>query len=251
MSEAPARTALVTGASSGIGRAIALALGQAGFDLAIADLDRGLLDEVIAQPQLHNRKVAPVPLDLRSEGSIAEAVEQAATALGSIGVLVNNAGVPLQRAATEVTWAEWDAVIDVNLKGSYFLATAFARHCRDGGRAGAVVNIASTHGLTGIAGRSVYGISKGGIIQMTRMLAIEWAPLGIRVNAVAPATVLTPSREKMLADPDARARMLARIPLGRFVTPEEVAAAVLYLASPEAASVTGHTLLVDGGVTVV
>ena len=86
---------------------------------------------------------------------------------------------------------------------------------------------------------------------MTRMLAIEWAPLGIRVNAVAPATVLTPSREKMLGDPDARARMLARIPLGRFVTPEEVAAAVLYLASPEAASVTGHTLLVDGGVTVV
>jgi NAD(P)-dependent dehydrogenase (short-subunit alcohol dehydrogenase family) len=248
MSEAPARTALVTGASTGIGRAIALALGQAGFDLAIADLDPGSLDEVIAQPQLHNRKVAPVALDLRSEGSIAEAVEQAATALGSIGVLVNNAGVPLQKPATEVTWSEWDAVIDVNLKGSYFLATAFARHC---GRGGAVVNIASTHGLTGIADRSVYGISKGGIIQMTRMLAIEWAPLGIRVNAVAPATVLTPSREKMLNDPDARARMLARIPLGRFVTPEEVAAAVLYLASPEAASVTGHTLLVDGGVTVV
>jgi NAD(P)-dependent dehydrogenase (short-subunit alcohol dehydrogenase family) len=251
MSEAPARTALVTGASTGIGRAIALALADAGFDLAIADLDPGSLDEVIAQPQLHNRKVAPVALDLRSEGSIAEAVEQAATALGSIGVLVNNAGVPLQRAATEVTWSEWDAVIDVNLKGSYFLATAFARHCRDRGRGGAVVNIASTHGLTGIADRSVYGISKGGIIQMTRMLAIEWAPLGIRVNAVAPATVLTPSRERMLSDPDARARMLARIPLGRFVTPEEVAAAVLYLASPEAGSVTGHTLLVDGGVTVV
>jgi len=251
MSEAPARTALVTGASTGIGRAIALALADAGFDLAIADLDPGSLDEAIAQPQLHNRKAAPVALDLRSEGSIAEAVEQAATALGSIGVLVNNAGVPLQRAATEVTWSEWDAVIDVNLKGSYFLATAFARHCRDRGRGGAVVNIASTHGLTGIADRSVYGISKGGIIQMTRMLAIEWAPLGIRVNAVAPATVLTPSRERMLSDPDARARMLARIPLGRFVTPEEVAAAVLYLASPEAGSVTGHTLLVDGGVTVV
>ena len=184
-------------------------------------LDPGSLEEVIAQPQLHNRKVAPVALDLRSEDSIRQAIAQTAQALGSIGVLVNNAGVPLQKPATEVTWSEWDAVIDVNLKGGYFLATAFARHCRDGGCGGAVVNIASTHGLTGIADRSVYGISKGGIIQMTRMLAIEWAPLGIRVNAVAPATVLTPSREKMLSDPDARARMLARIPLGRFVTPED------------------------------
>ena len=249
MSAAPARTALVTGASTGIGRAIALALGQAGFDLAIADLGPNSLKEVAAQPQLQGRNAVPVALDLRSEASIADAVAQAAAALGTLDVLVNNAGVPLQKAATAVTWAEWDAVIDVNLKGSYFLATAFARHCRDSGRGGAVVNMASTHGLTGIADRSVYGISKGGIIQMTRMLAIEWAPLGIRVNAVAPATVLTPSREKMLGDPEVRARMLARIPLGRFVTPEEVAGAVLYLAGAEAASVTGHTLLVDGGVT--
>jgi NAD(P)-dependent dehydrogenase (short-subunit alcohol dehydrogenase family) len=127
-----------------------------------------------------------------------------------------------------VTWAEWNDVIDVNLKGSFFLSTAFARHCRSHGRGGAVVSLASTHGLTGIAGRSVYGISKGGIIQMTRMLAIEWAPLGIRVNAVAPATVLTPSREKLLGDPEARARMLARIPLGRFPTMDEIAAAVCY-----------------------
>jgi NAD(P)-dependent dehydrogenase (short-subunit alcohol dehydrogenase family) len=249
MSAARARTALVTGASTGIGRAIALELGQAGFDLAIADLDPGSMREVAAQPQLKGRKAVPVALDLRSEASIADAFRQAAAALGTIDVLVNNAGVPLQKAATEVTWSEWDAVIDVNLKGSYFLATAFARHCRDRGRGGAVVNMASTHGLTGIADRSVYGISKGGIIQMTRMLAIEWAPLGIRVNAVAPATVLTPSRERMLGDPETRARMLARIPLGRFVTPEEVAGAVLYLAGAEAASVTGHTLLVDGGVT--
>jgi len=114
---------------------------------------------------------------------------------------------------------------------------------------GRVVSLASTHGLTGIAGRSVYGISKGGIVQMTRMLAIEWAPLGIRVNAVAPATVLTPSREKLLNDPEARARMLARIPLGRFPTMDEVAAAVCYLASDAAASVTGQILVLDGGLT--
>ena len=103
-----------------------------------------------------------------------------------------------------------------------------------------MVSLASTHGLTGIAGRSVYGISKGGIIQMTRMLAIEWALLGIRVNAIAPATALTPSREQLLGDPEARARMLARIPLGRFPTMDEIAAAACDLASDAAASVTGQ-----------
>jgi NAD(P)-dependent dehydrogenase (short-subunit alcohol dehydrogenase family) len=247
MSEA--RTALVTGASTGLGRATALALGRAGFDLALADLDADWLREVAAHADLRGRKAVALALDLRSEDCIAQAMARAAGALGTVDVLVNNAGVALQRPATEVTWAEWDAVIDVNLKGSFFLATAFARHCRDRGRGGAVVSIASTHGLTGIAGRSVYGISKGGIIQMTRMLAIEWAPLGIRVNAIAPATVLTPSREKILSDPEARARMLARIPLGRFPEADEIAAAVCYLASDAARSITGQTLVIDGGLT--
>ena len=247
MSEA--RTALVTGASTGLGRATALALGRAGFDLALADLDADWLREVAAHPDLRGRKAVPLALDLRSEDSIAQAMAQAVGARGAIDVLVNNAGVPLQKPATEVTWAEWDAVIDVNLKGSFFLATAFARHCHAGGRGGAVISIASTHGLTGIAGRSVYGISKGGIIQMTRMLAIEWAPLGIRVNAIAPATVLTPSREKILSDPETRARMLARIPLGRFLEADEIAAAVCYLASDAARSITGQTVVIDGGVT--
>jgi NAD(P)-dependent dehydrogenase (short-subunit alcohol dehydrogenase family) len=111
--------------------------------------------------------------------------------------------------------------------------------------------MASTHGMTGIAGRSVYGISKAGLIQMTRMLAIEWADKNIRVNAIAPTTVMTESRQKMLSDPGKRAAALARIPSGRFATPEEIAAAVVYLASPGAASVTGHTLPVDGGLTAI
>jgi 2-deoxy-D-gluconate 3-dehydrogenase len=109
--------------------------------------------------------------------------------------------------------------------------------------------MASTHGIIGIEGRSVYGISKAGVGHMTRMLAIEWAQAGIRVNAIAPTTVLTPSREKMLSDPKVRRGMLERIPTRKFATPEEIAAAVIFLASPGAASVTGHTLLVDGGLT--
>jgi NAD(P)-dependent dehydrogenase (short-subunit alcohol dehydrogenase family) len=249
MSDASPRTALVTGASTGIGRAIALALGRAGYDLAVTDLDAAWLSEVAADPQIAGRKVVPIALELRSESSIAQAVEQAADKLGVLDLLVNNAGRALQQPATDVTWAEWNDVIDINLKGSFFLSTAFARHCIARKRSGVVVSMASTHGLTGLAGRSVYGISKGGIIQMTRMLAIEWAPHGIRVNAIAPATVLTPSREKMLSDPEARARMLVRIPLGRFPTADEVAAAVCYLASDAARSITGQVLVLDGGLT--
>jgi NAD(P)-dependent dehydrogenase (short-subunit alcohol dehydrogenase family) len=245
------RTAVVTGASSGIGRAIAIALGRAGFDLAVTELETRSLADLLAEPQLQGRKVVPIALELRSEDSIAQAIKQAADAFGSIDLVVNNAGRPLSKAAVDVTWAEWNDVIDINLKGSFFLSTAFARHCVAGKRGGAVVSLASTHGLTGIADRSVYGISKGGIIQMTRMLAIEWAPLGIRVNAIAPATVLTPSREKLLGDPEVRARMLARIPLGRFPAADEVAEAVCYLASDAARSITGQTMVLDGGVTVV
>ena len=140
-------------------------------------------------------------------------------------------------------------MIDTNLRGAFFLSQSFGRDCIARNRPGAIVNMASTHGMTGIAGRSVYGISKAGLIQMTRMLAIEWADKNIRVNAVAPTTVMTESRQQLLNDPKAREAALARIPTGRFVTPEEIAAAVAYLGGPGAASITGHTLAVDGGVT--
>ncbi len=238
------RTAFVTGASTGLGYAIACALAREGYDLAVADLDIGMFDTLLGDSALEERKVLPLRLDLRVEDDITEAFAAAADAFGRIDVLINNAGRTLLKPATEVTWAEWDDVMTINLKGAYFLAQKFAAHCIAGGHSGSIVNMASTHGLTGLAGRSVYGISKGGLIQMSRMLAIEWAPHDIRVNAVAPSTALTESR-KALLDEDARTRMLARIPSGRFVTPEEVAAAVCFLAG--AGSVTGHTLPVDGG----
>jgi NAD(P)-dependent dehydrogenase (short-subunit alcohol dehydrogenase family) len=243
-----APTALVTGTSTGIGPAIALALARAGYDLAVTEVETEPLRDLLDHPDLRERKVVPVALDLASPESIARAFDEAVAALSRIDLLVNNAGRALIKPATEVTRAEWDALIGVNLTGTFFLTQQFGRHAI-ARRSGCVVTIASTHGMTGIAGRSVYGIAKAGLIQMTRMLAIEWAPHNIRANAVAPATVLTPSRADMLSDPQARARMLARIPSGRFVTPEEVAAAVVYLASPEAASITGQVLAIDGGLT--
>jgi NAD(P)-dependent dehydrogenase (short-subunit alcohol dehydrogenase family) len=210
-----------------------------------------MLTETLAEREIKSRKAIAFALDLRSQDSIKAAFEKATEGLGGLDLLVNNAGRALLKPAVDVTDAEWDDVIDTNLKGAFFLSQLFGRYCIANGRPGAIVSIASTHGMTGIPGRSVYGISKAGLIQMTRMLAIEWADKNIRVNAIAPTTVMTESRQQMLADPDKRAAALARIPSGKFATPEEVAAAVVYLASPGAASVTGHTLPIDGGLTAV
>lgn len=243
------RRALITGTSCGLGRAIAVALAREGYDLALTEISADALNDTLAEPEIKKRKVVAVALNLRSQDSINSAFERATKELGDLDLLINNAGRALLKPVAEVTEAEWDDVIDTNLKGAFFLSQLFGRHCIGRNRPGVIVSMASTHGMTGIAGRSVYGISKGGIIQMTRMLAIEWAPLGIRVNAIAPTTVLTPSRERMLSDPDTRARMLARIPLGRFPTPDEVAAAVCYLASDAARSITGQVLALDGGLT--
>jgi NAD(P)-dependent dehydrogenase (short-subunit alcohol dehydrogenase family) len=245
------RTALVTGTSAGLGRAIAVALAREGYDLALTELNVDALKDTLAQPDIAKRKVVPIALDLRSQLSIAAAFGTAIKGLGDIDLLVNNAGRALVKPVVDVTDAEWDDVIDTNLKGAFFLSQLFGRQCITRERPGVIVSMASTHGMTGIAGRSVYGISKAGLIQMTRMLAIEWADKNIRVNAIAPTTVMTESRQQLLSDPKARANALARIPIGRFATPEEIAAAVVYLASPGAASVTGHTLAVDGGLLAV
>src|SRR5262249_28508757 len=206
-----ARRALVTGTSTGIGRAITLALAREGYDLAITELDTGWLKEVLEEPALRNRKVVPVELDLREEASIDAAFDYALDELGEIDLLVNNAGCALSKPVVEVRWEEWDDVIDTNLKGTFFMSKRFGQYCLERRRPGSIVSLASTHGIIGIANRSVYGISKAGVSHLTKMLAIEWAEHNIRVNAIAPTTVLTPSRQKLLSDPKLRQNMLERI----------------------------------------
>jgi NAD(P)-dependent dehydrogenase (short-subunit alcohol dehydrogenase family) len=164
-----------------------------------------------------------------------------------LDVLVNNAGITQRRSAIDVTRDEWQHVIDVNLTGTFFMCQQMARHLLARKRSGCIVNIASTHGVVALAQRATYGISKAGVIHMSRMLAFEWAKHGIRVNAIAPGTIETPSRAAYFAEnPQVREAMLARVPAGYFGTPEDVAGAVAYLAG---AFITGQTLLLDGGLT--
>ena len=247
------RTALVTGASYGVGAATALALARDGFDVAVAATKIENLAGTIKMVELLGVRVVGVALDLRDEASITRAAADVIAALGSLDLLVNNAGANLRKLAAEVTGEEWDAVMAVNVRGTFFLTQDVGRHFMAAGRGGCIVNIASTHALVGAAERSTYGISKAALVGMTRMLAVEWAEHGIRANAIAPGRLDTPSPSRALkgADREYMEAMLKRIPLRRQATAEEVAAAVAYLASPAAASITGQVLVLDGGLTVI
>lgn len=242
------RAALVTGASQGLGAAIAVRLARDGYDVAVTSRNVDALADVMRDLHAQGARAVPIALDLRSQETIEQAVESAAAALPSLELLVNNAAVTLRRTALEVTPDEWRSVMDVNLTGTFFISQQMARQLVKHERRGAIVNLSSTHGVAALMERSTYAISKAGIIHMTRVLAYEWAKQGIRVNAVAPGTVDTPTRAAYFdANPGSREMMLARVPTGRFSTTEEVAAAVAYLASDAAANITGHTLFLDGG----
>jgi NAD(P)-dependent dehydrogenase (short-subunit alcohol dehydrogenase family) len=244
------RTAFVTGASQGLGAEIAVALARDGCDVAVTSRHVERLSDTLERIEQAGVRGVPVELDVRSQAGTERAMAQAIAALGGVDILVNNAAITLRRSALEITREEWDELMTVNLKGVFFMSQLMGRHLVAGRRPGCVISLASAHGLVGYAGRSAYGIAKAGIIQMTRMLAIEWAPHGIRVNAVAPGTVDTPSRAGYFAaNPEARKAMTDRIPFGRFATTDEVAGMVRYLAGPEAAYVTGQTLVLDGGLT--
>ncbi|MBI3962966.1 MAG: 3-oxoacyl-ACP reductase FabG [Deinococcus sp.] len=244
------QVAIVTGSGRGLGKAIALALAEAGAHVVVTDLPGQLEDAQATADAVQEigRQALAVPLDVTSLQSIQRMVQKARQRFSQIDILVNNAGINIRKMALEVTEPDWDQVLDVNLKGVFFCSQAVAREMVQR-QAGKIINIASQYGVIGDEQRAAYCASKAGVVNLTRVLAIEWAPYHINVNAVGPTYVLTPLTEKLFADRKYRRETLRRIPLGRLGKPEDVAGAVVFLASPAADMITGHTLLVDGGWT--
>lgn len=247
------QVALVTGAAGGLGSAIARVLAGAGAHVALADLParqeeaRQLAAEIQGQ---HQVRAAAVPMNVTDIGSIERAVAEAEASLGPLDVLVANAGIAIRKPALELTEADWDQVLDVDLKGVFFCCQAVGRGMVARGR-GNIVAISSQNGIIAMPERAAYCAAKAGVVNMVRVLALEWAARGIRVNAVGPTFVETDLTRRALADDATRSDILHRIPLGRLGKPEEVANAVLFLASPAASLITGHCLLADGGWTAI
>jgi NAD(P)-dependent dehydrogenase (short-subunit alcohol dehydrogenase family) len=239
------KKALVTGAARGLGKAIADGLAESGATVygTSRDADSArLISERYGTPAF--------PVDITDPSQILQFADDLMQESGGIDLLVNNAGVNIPKPALELTTEDWDTVFDTNLKGSFFLTTSLARHWIKSGTHGAIVNIASQAGIVGIEERAAYGTSKAGLIHLTKILALEWAQAGIRVNAVAPTFVRTELTASTLSRPDWAAELLSRIPIGRFGEPEDIAGAVAFLLSDAASLITGHTLAIDGGYTI-
>ncbi len=244
------RVVAITGAGSGIGRAAAMAFAGLGARVALFDIDSNGLAETEAG--LTGTDHLAVPCDVADVGSIADAFGRIAERFDRLDVLVNNAGInPPAPGSLEIDEALYDRIMDVNAKGIFFCAQAAVKVMGAGG--GAIVNLASVSGMVGWGGTSVYSASKGAVIALTKFLAIEFAPRGIRVNAICPGSIRTPMVEsnlRRLPDPEQAWEETSEIhPLGRVGTPQEVADAIVFLASPRSSFVTGTCLVVDGGLT--
>jgi NAD(P)-dependent dehydrogenase (short-subunit alcohol dehydrogenase family) len=244
------QTALVTGAARGLGRAIALALAHAGADVALglrdASAGAGSLTEEI---EALGRRALAVQMDVARIDELPRAVAEVVDRFGRLDILVNNAGVAPGNPALDVTEADYDRTMDVNVKGAFFTGQAAARVMVEQG-AGRIVTLSSQAGFVALPGESVYCVSKAALVHMTRCLAVEWGRHGITVNAVAPTFVHTPGTKTALEDPAFRADVEERIAgLHRIGMPMEVAGAVVFLTSPAASLITGETILIDGGWT--
>ena len=241
------QVALVTGAGRGIGRDLVLALAAAGARVA-AGVRSPNGEAVVADARDAGGDVEAVTLDLTHRASIDRAVEGTVGRFGRLDILVNNAGLGTNHDALDATEEEWDELFAVNVRGLFFACQSAARHMV-AQRRGRIVNMASQAGLVGIPRHAAYSASKGAVIALTKVLALEWAPFGITVNSVAPTFIRTPGTAERLDRPEFLADVLQRIPVGRVGTTTDVAGAVIYLASPAASLITGTVLVVDGGWT--
>ncbi|MED4114229.1 SDR family NAD(P)-dependent oxidoreductase [Priestia megaterium] len=249
-SELKGKKVLVTGGSKGIGKDIALALAKQGADVVITG--RNEADLVSTTNKL--KRIHPnsfyLKADIQDIQSVHEMVDNAVSTLGNIDILINNAGINIAKPALEVTEKDWNQVIDTNLKGTFFCAQRVGKHMIEQG-GGKIINMASQMAFVGYIKRSVYCSSKGGAVQLTKALAVEWAPYNVRVNAVAPTFIETDFTKEMFEDEEFYQDVVSRIPLGKLAQPSDVTGAVLFLASDLAQFITGETIKVDGGWTAI
>ncbi|MBD2532148.1 glucose 1-dehydrogenase [Nostoc flagelliforme FACHB-838] len=252
------KNALITGATSGIGQAIAIRLAQEGCNIAInyrkdpkdaADTEEMALQKACGNIETCGVKSLSVHGDVSQESDIVEMVNTVVKEFGSLDILVNNAGIQKESPSHEVTTTDFDRVIAVNLRGAYLCARETIKHLLSKNRPGVIINISSVHEIIPRPMYISYSISKGGMENLTKTLALEYASQGIRVNAIAPGATVTPINQAWTDDAEKKAIVESHIPMGRAGSSEEMAAAVAFLASDEAAYITGQTLFVDGGLT--
>jgi glucose 1-dehydrogenase len=245
------KNALVTGSSRGIGRGIAIRFAREGANVAINYVGSvQAAEETLQQVTSHGVRGVILPADVGKVDEVQRLIAAAADALGPLDILVNNAGIEKHAPFWDVSEADYDKVIDVNLKGTFFATQAMVRHLRDAGRGGRIVNISSVHEDLPFPNFAAYCASKGGLRMLTRNLAVELGPLGIAVNNIAPGAIETPINTSLLNDKKKLSALLMQIPTGRLGQPEDVAGLAAFLASDEASYVTGSTFFVDGGLSV-
>ncbi|HCV27795.1 MAG TPA: 3-oxoacyl-ACP reductase family protein [Dehalococcoidia bacterium] len=241
------KTAIVTGGAHGLGRAIALRLADDGADVMVADLLGGDAEAVAAEVRTRGRRAVSYEVDVSDSGAVSGMVMATVEVLGCIDILVNDAGVSGESPLLDMKESFWDRVMGVNLKGNFLCSQAVAREMVARGGGGAIVNITSTAGANARPGASAYASSKAGIIQFTRVLALELGQHGIRVNAVGPGMTLTGSEVKPAPSQKYQGAFVGQVPMGRAGVPGDIAAAVAFLASPDATYINGQVIFVDGG----